>query len=259
MIKYSIIMPYFDRLSQLSHTLVSLRFHYGQRNDFEVLVIVDCKNRDDVVDQIKSYRKLFPQLNVLQESGNHEYWTCCHLYNDGVKQSQGEFIVITCPECFHLTNVLDGLDQTFVTHPNAYVNCACLEVKDFTLAFADSFQSLSYKDGRWLQHSKYHHRMLNYCTAVSKDGYWKIGGFDERLSPGYACGDNDFRDRVALSGLPIINRDDLIVLHQEHKSITAYMTPEKRDELNARNKAIWKAEMAKRGHYTEILKGRMGK
>jgi GT2 family glycosyltransferase len=58
--------------------------------------------------------------------------------------------------------------------------------------------------------------MFHFCSALSKNNYQKIGGFDERYCNGIAYDDNCFYERIRLNGLKIVLRDDLLTYHIEH-------------------------------------------
>ena len=48
--KYSIIMPYYDRRYQLKKTLESFCIFYSYRQDYEVVLVEDGKNvNDDII------------------------------------------------------------------------------------------------------------------------------------------------------------------------------------------------------------------
>jgi len=272
LVKYSILMPYFDRLEQIRCTLTSFEHYYADRDDVEVIIVEDCKNNDGVASYISDYRNRMAargiafQLHYVKEADiipvtDVSFWTACHLYNIAALKARGEYLLITNPEGLHKADILTGLDEEFSKNPNAYVICSCQAVGPVTFTDPGDFSSLHYEtikvDGSvWLQHSKYHHHMLNYCTVISARNYDKLHGFGMEFCAGYAFGDNDFRDRVIIEGLDIVNRDDLLTLHQCHPRFNSYVSEIDYRSLHTRNKEIYMELKAKRGHYTTLLTDR---
>lgn len=270
--KYSILEPYFDRLEQFRATLVSFAHFYGHRDDVEVIVIEDRKNKDDIAGLIADSRAgglgekvsfaihHIKEVDLVPETGT-DFWTACHLYNLAALKARGEYLVITNPECFHNADVLAGLDTEFSNNDDAYVVCSCQAVDALTFTDPGDFSSVQYEPikvdtSMWLQHSRFHDRMLNYCTAMSARTYDLMNGFDLRFCAGFAFGDNDFRDRVILRGLEIAYRDDLLTLHQRHRPFKEYVPDQDYRPFHSRNKEIYMAIKEKRGHYTKIMSQR---
>lgn len=255
-VKYSILMPYYDRLEQLRATLWSLVCHYGRRSDVEIILVEDAKNDDAVFEAVSRFQDLSTSMTIkhIRHATEVEHWTACSMYNRAADVASGAILLVTNPECLHLVDVLHGLDVEYDSHRDCYVVCSCALVKRVRYDIDGQIASLRYDQVRWLQHSVRHHRMLNYCNAVTTDRYRELGGFDERLSEGYAFGDNDFRDRIVLSGVEIVNRDDLVTLHIQHKPVTAYMSENMMIGLHQRNKKLYTVWRDERGHYSQIMK-----
>jgi hypothetical protein len=203
--KYSFIMPYWKRSSLLKETLQSYKLQYQERNDYEIIIIEDFKNQIDEIEHANLIDVLsnFPDLliKVIQRPSEQTFNPCQH-YNQGVAISCGEYLLLTNPECKHVSNILGGLDETFIQQPNAYVVCAC-----FDTSYA----------GYWYQHSIYNNRKLHFCTAINKQTYMTIGGFDENYKDGISFDDDDFIATVDKHEIEIITRDDLVVEHQSHE------------------------------------------
>lgn len=206
--KYSILMPYYDRPLQLQNTLESFVQHYGQRNDFEVVIIEDAKNATSP--------PLHHQLmEVLHDAGSGLLWKVrpytevfynpAPLYNIGAEEAQGTYLLLTNPECRHTTDILSGLDEEFDQDPDCYVVCGC-EALDK--------QGVHYM---WYQHSEYRNKEYHFCSALSQYLFYQVGGFPEALAEGYAYDDDVFRLLLKQADIPFVHRDDLLVEHQWHK------------------------------------------
>lgn len=222
--KYSLIMPYYDRISQLDYTLKS--FQRYERDDFEVIIVEDkkanLKMHRDLVSIIGIHAmKIKGELKVISSSvGEYNPATA---FNEGVAVAKGEFIILTSPEIYHETDILTGLDYEFTKSSEVYVICACMAIN------AKGFYQ------QWYQHSEYRDARYHFCSALSAVNYLKIGGFDQDFTSGYGYDDDDFRDRVINVGIPFIIRDDLLTIHQFHNKVRPH---DWRMRLN-RNKQLY--------------------
>lgn len=237
--KYSIVMPYHNRIGQLYNTLMSFVHHYDKRNDFEIIIVEDIKNKNnkewnnDLIAVIKNFNK---SLNIrLINSDDDNCFNPSKLFNVGVKQATGEYIILTNPECFHYSNILSELDQ-IENLRQSYVVCACLNIHKYKL-FSDNFESFQFEPHSWYQHSKFRNAMFHFCSCISKENYLKIGGFDERFAEGYCYDDDDLRETVKRNNIQFIVRDDILSLHQAHE--TAARNVLNIDKLLKRNKALY--------------------
>ena len=232
-IKYSFLLPYYDRHIQFIETLESFLGLYKGRNDYEVVIVEDAKNVADPIKHalfihlINMFATEIPirhvryPLAVINPVG---------MFNMAAKLAQGEYFILSSPECRHETNVLAGLDEEFAKNPNAYVVCACQALK------ADGTFHM------WYQHSIHRNAKYHFCSAISKDQFDVMGGFEEAYQYGYCFDDDDFRDRIIHSSTPVVVCDDLLVSHQWHSK--AYR-PSNWKLLWEKNKKIYEAKFGK--------------
>lgn len=206
---YSIVMPYYDRLEQLKKTLASYIRQYPERTDFEVVIVADYgkmskseSDRRELLLTVQLFQQTSLNIRPVLWFAEEVINPVC-MFNSGVIYANGERIVLTNPECRHLTNVLGGFDEEFEKHgENIYVVCACKATR---------------KDGsffKWFSHSEYNPTFYHFCSCLTKKKYMKMGGFGEEFVEGYCFDDDDFRDRLKKILIP---RDDLIVEHQWHE------------------------------------------
>lgn len=220
--KYSIILPYYKRPDYLHNTLVSFEYHY-HRKDYEVIVVEDHKNNKDIIHhatligilQKFNTRGMICGIAVSPLEG---MWNPAPLFNIGVASCRGDILIISNPECIHEVDILSGLDYEFGRDPNCYVICGCEEVvpQEGSIRRLFSFKDFKFKHRIWFQHSKFNNRGFHFCSAISKEKYNEIGGFDNTFAFGVGYDDNDFRDNVIYNNIPIILRDDLLVAHVRH-------------------------------------------
>lgn len=215
--KYSIIMPYYKRLDHLHNTLISFIHHYENRDDYEVVIAEDAKNanymneHEDLVLLVKEFSEKIKIKHFITET---KAYNPAPFYNEAVRVAKGSFLIITNPECFHKSNILNGLDHSFEKDNDIYVVCACQSVN--ANLNIKKFEDLKYTFHMWYQHSQHRNVMYHFCTAMSKENYEKLGGFDEEFGQGISCEDIDFIERIKKSSMKIVVRDDLLVYHINH-------------------------------------------
>lgn len=247
---YSFVMPYIDRIPQLWNTLISYNHWYGHRHDWEIIIVQDQKCT-------ASDRTLLRQVvidmpvKIVERCNNVDMdeFNPSRLFNAGVAEATGTFIVLTSPEIFHNVDILSGFDDEFARNHNAYIVCACQELVNYCRARIERIEDMGGHRRRWFQHSR--HRPANYhwCSALSKENFLSIGGFDEEFAPGYCFDDDSWRQRVVEFGLPVVIRDNLLVLHQQHAT-----APKPEDSMARweRNKALYESKHGKYHHIEPV-------
>jgi len=230
-IKYSFLIPYFNRAGQFHNTLVSLAHHYFNRSDYEVIISEDQKN---VVDE-KAHKELMGIVDFFKNKINIKVieidihtWNPCIAFNRAAAASVGEYVIVTNPECFHQVNVLGGLDKEFENNPDSYVLCGCQTRKDCNL-FIEKFEDLGGEEGIWFQHSVHRNAGFHFFGALSRKKWDSVGGFDEDFVHGTSFEDADFRNRIRRVNIPFILRDDLLTIHINHSNL--WVDP-KLEEIN---------------------------
>ncbi len=246
--KYSILMPYLFRAKHLHNTLTSFRHHYKDRNDYEVVIMEDAKNAADEKEHLALQKVIALFKNDIEITqiiaGSPDCWNPAPLFNAGAREAKGEYFIITNPEGFHKTDVLKGLDCEFGKDTSAYVVCACESHKQCTFDI-EKYEDYKGNFHTWYQHSIHNNKRYHWCSAISKENWHKIGGFDERFGLGFAYDDDDFIASVKASGAWIVTRDDLITVHMEHGK---GFRPKNLRVLLKRNHALyeekWKTKIA---------------
>jgi hypothetical protein len=238
-IKYSFIMPYHKRFRQLQSTFETFLHFYEYREGFEVILIEDYKSAQDAAEHanllhvVELYGAFFP-IKIVPGPGFTNIHNPAPLYNIGVKESVGEFLIITNPECAHSVDILTGFDAELDKNPNAYVVCACLSSPVSMITPLD----LPFVDGQWFQHSLHRNVLCHFCSVLSRKNYDTIEGFDENYGRGICFEDDDFRNKILQANIPIIVRDDLMVVHLMHSK----SKPTQYAELHGINKSYYQSK-----------------
>lgn len=216
--KYSILYPYYKRSGHLHNTLISFLHHYSCRDDYEVIIAEDFKNltnEHEHTELLKVIERFKTKIRIIHITIPIETWNPCTAFNSAAETASGDFYLITNPECFHLANILEGLDEEFNKDPATYVICGCRNRVGCKF-FIESFEELGGVDGAWYSHSEHRCACLHFCNAMSKENWEKVGGFDEEYKDGIAYDDNDFVHRVLRAQLKRVPRDDLLTIHINH-------------------------------------------
>jgi hypothetical protein len=221
-------MSYYNRANQLYNTLGSFDYHYRDRHDYEVVIAVDVKtiNDEQEYNSFKTVVNIFNiNMNIKVVETNYENcWNPAPLLCDAVDNSSGEFLILTNPEVMHKSDIMNALDWEFTKDRDTYVVCACENVKiDKYYENVTDINTFEYEHIQWYQHSEHRNLMLHFCTAISRDQYDNIGGFDRRYMHGAGVEDVDFIFKIQEWGSPIVVRDDLVTLHQDHKLVKNYI------------------------------------
>lgn len=216
MIKYSIIMPYYRRFSHLQNTLVSFEYHYGERDDFEIIIVEDYKNQRDSVEHLNLLSLIdeYDELNIRHIKYDKDCYNPAGMFNLAAVAAKGEYLILTNPECFHESDILGGIDQLLRIDANRYIICSCKSI--FNQNQVEDFEDLKYTFDMWFVHGEHYPRKIHFCTCILKDAMIMLGGFDEEYMKGIAYEDDDFVKKIERSGYPMYHADDLVVLHQHH-------------------------------------------
>jgi len=228
--KYSFLMPYFDRSSQLYNTLISFKHHYSKRSDYEIILIEDTKNNDGLHKVVASFNNFF-SIYIFPGDDKPNPSTA---FNVAATKAKGEYLVITNPECFHQTNILDAMDKSFAINPDSYFVCACRKIIEVKPKRIKDISDLKYRATTWFQHSKRNNNCFHFCTAIKASSYPM---FDERYSDGVAYDDIAFRETLKSMNIKFVTNDKALVLHQKHSKDKT-----NRGALAKRNKNLYKED-----------------
>lgn len=233
-------MPYFKRPS-LRFSLGSFIHHYSDRNDFEIVIVEDSKNatsdslHTELLSIIDTFKDKMPIKHIVDPKVS---FNPASKYNRGAEVALGSIIVLTNPETPHVINILGEIDKE--NFSNLYVVCACLSV-DLLEDKGDILNSV-FNPVQWYQHTQHRASNYHFCSAISKENYLKIGGFNELFSGGIGYDDDNFVKRVQAAQLLIQSRDDLITYHIEHGRDYSIDSSTRR-KLEEINREIWRSQL----------------
>jgi GT2 family glycosyltransferase len=217
----SIVMAYYNRRRQFIQTLESI-LKYSMQKDIELIVVDDASKESERLEDIVSF---ISWVKLIRLEPEYKSWTNpCIAYNVGFKEVKGNKVIIQNPECVHVGNILEYVENN-LTDEN-YLTFSCLAVNE----------NGTWKG--WYNHPTIKPTNLHFCSAITKKNLDLLGGFDERFAHGLAYDDNEFLYRVKKSGLNVECIEQPFVRHQYHSKADHFANPNYR-ELIKRNKMIY--------------------
>lgn len=235
----SIVMAYHNRPSQLELTLRTILRQYS--DDIEIIVVDDAS--DKINDPGPVISKFNMDISVIRFNKLDKTWmNPCIPYNAGFRRATGRLVMIQNPECFHVGNVIQWARQW--TTKNRYMTFSCynstidefrrieplvrgsmhgeqLESEVLRLININSSDKVrpNTEDKYWFNHPTIHPVKYHFCSVMTRDNLFDMGGFDERYADGYCWDDNEFLWRVQKKGLEVIivGPEHGFVIHQWHE------------------------------------------
>jgi len=215
----SIVMPYYNRRKLLIATLKSIVYYKG---DWPIeIIIVD----DGSTEKVNDIRDLFPQLDinliVVERSAKWRGPTIA--YNIGFNAVKGDVVLINCPECIHIGNIIEFVNNYL--GPKMYISFSAYAA---TPKMNDVFCNINWQDersisnahrsiegGSWRSHST-NYTLIPFCAAINTEDMETLSGYDERFESGIGYDDYDFTDRIKNLGLDSYLVDDPFIIHLDH-------------------------------------------
>lgn len=216
------------------------------KNNFEILLVDDgdninlfnlCKEYN------KNYKLKFQYIKVDKSKSFYpiESFTPALTNNVGIRLSLGDVIIITGPETLQAENNIKVAYSMILKNECAY-GLVFRAAKKFNKYLENS----NWKNEKFSDILKYpgakadcrtippHPPAYWYCMAVAKKHILNINGVDERFLGGICGEDDDFSNRMKLSGINPIFNNKIIGIHQNHDNYDSQISCH-----NIRNTEKW--------------------
>lgn len=238
--KVSIILPYYNRKKLLLKTLESFEYFYSYKNNIEIVIVDDVSNEEHRLENELNFNLNIKLVRLENKNGINP----CYPYNVGVKESSGDIIILSSPETLHTTNMFDITNNFEKLNNQTYLLLSVFCVTDINLIndffsgkiseniklinnnkpmFMDNLGENGYsfnnRFGSWYLHSNIRPSGLNFFTALTRDKYYELSGFDERFRNGTGFDDDEFRDRLLETGVEFIYYDETVAIHVNHEVV----------------------------------------
>lgn len=226
----SVVLTYYNRPDQLRFTLRSLRMFYGVNlPDIQVVIVDDGSSPQLRAQRILNEEKF--QATLIEIDQSEKNWVNpCVPYNRGFAASTGDIIFIQNSESLHMGPVINQaramVDKgTYVVFPcyattqqqlHQIIQCGKQDETNWFSCIRQIIEPT--KQNMWYHHPQYAPTWYHFASAISRENFNRIGGFDERFSAGYCFEDNNFLFRIRRMGLtiPVVNPGQGYVVHLWH-------------------------------------------
>jgi len=213
--KISIVMAFYNRQKLLDKTLESI--DKSLIKDYELIIVDDASDEPLVCERAHIIRI---------EPKDKWYHNPCIPFNRGFRAAQGDVIVIQNPECYHVGDILAYVQNNIKR--NLYLAFGCYaingmetelfhegkmpDIGDYKFAM-NSTNKAEYNG--WYNHNRHRPVAYHFCSAITREDMFTLGGFDERYAHGVAFDDNEFIRRIKKKmAVSIIHPP--FVIHQYH-------------------------------------------
>lgn len=228
----SLVMTTFQRSQLLKLTLPSILNQVPNLPfDIEIIVVNDGLPDDtEVICNANGAKYIFTGQRNLK----HIHWRIPGFaLNIGVKAAQGEILVLSCAEMYHIGSVLVELVKAVNSNP--LQNLAVPEGKDDSGLYLRTLRITNKHSEQLYPTMTKLNTKLPFLMAMSKSLYMQLGGYDEDFI-GQAFDDNDFIDRLLAYGCKHI--------HTKARCVHLYHTrsgPGRSRKLHEYNRRLYEA------------------
>jgi glycosyltransferase involved in cell wall biosynthesis len=233
--KISIVMAYYNRKKLLMNTLHSITLH-KYNCELEIIIVDDSS---DDIHKLNDLNELFPTLDIkiIEIKEKDKWWVNpCIPFNMGFNEASGDVIIIQNPECLHMSNIINYVENNIMKNKYLVFGCYAInqkEIDDINMLKMDNefisnilntinpiknIKAFDAAHSAWYQHSRYRNELLHFCSAMTKEDLDDLSGFDERFAYGVAKDDREFIIRISRKKMNIVQIDRPFVIHQKHKS-----------------------------------------
>jgi glycosyltransferase involved in cell wall biosynthesis len=193
----SIVMSYYNRMEQLQYTLKTI--DQSCVNDVEIVIVDDFS---DPAQHLNNLPAEFPNLkfkliDMRAKYGKKAWCNPCIPYNEGLRASTGDMIIIQNPECCHIGDILEYVQNNLINGTylsfHAY---ACTKQDAQILHKTGECPMFSHKKARWYNHEIERPVAFHFCNAITRNDLCRVNGFDERFAQGYNWDDVELLHRI---------------------------------------------------------------
>lgn len=226
--KISIVMTYFNRITQVLHTLDTIEESKYPKDLIEVICYDDRSDIEPLIIDTSKY-----SYNIKLIYGNFErdnnIINSTFSYNNTFKYINGEYVIIQNSECMHIGDIIsyainnltkynyisfpcwatpnEDISKELFNNRHNYNNIVSIvninsdKIKDYPLEFKG-----------WYNELKLRPECLHFCNAMHIDVFKKIGLFNTQVNSLLGFDDNDYAERVMFN-----NNVNIIIPEHEHK------------------------------------------
>lgn len=220
--KVSIIIPVYNQLTCTKYFIESLRITV---NDKTELIVINNASKEPIEEYLSTVNYKNINLNLISNKENLGFPIAI---NQGITKAKGKYILIANNDIVVTEGWLDRMIEVLESDPKiGIVGPISNEVsglqKDNNAKY-NSIEEMHKYAADVQQRNKgeilHFPRVAFLCTLIKRDVIDKIGGLDERFSPGN-FEDDDFCLRAQLAGYKTVIAKDVFIHHYGSKSFKA--------------------------------------
>lgn len=213
--KFSIIIPTFNRPASLTRTLDSIAQITYPQDGFEVIV-VDDGSRSPVAGQIESGSYPF-RLQIIRQPNSGPG----RARNRGANEATGDFLAFTDDDCTLNPQWLHAFAAALERHPNALLGGTTINaVNDNIYAVSNTLLSEAVTTSMARANSPLSYLPSN-NLACSRAAFFSIGGFNQSLHLA-AAEDREFSMRWADTVGPLQPCPEAIIQHHHAQTLFSF-------------------------------------
>lgn len=215
MIRFSIIIPTYNRPGQLDSCLASLACLDFPKSRYEV-VVVDDGSTESMEKIVEPYRQSMNFVLLVQENSGPGI-----ARNKGVAHSGGRFVAFTDDDCTPDQNWLTKLSERLTETPERMYGGHVINVLRNNIYSTASQLLIDYLYSYYNAEPEHSQFFTSNNMAMARDKFDSVGGFDTYF-PGFCGEDREFCDhwrhcRYGLSYVP-----EAIVYHHHELTFRTY-------------------------------------
>jgi len=223
----------FNRADQLSHSLN--RLADGSLTKPDELIVVDDGGEDHTKDVCDSFANRLPIRYIYN---NNRAWTICSLArNIGVKEASHDWIVVSEPELFFISDVIPQFLGHTEEHPDEVISAGTIyfgrpgyvpTLDTDGLEIAGDYTPPMGVEAAigWV---------APFTALYHRDWLMEVGGWDEGFPGPWGWDDIDLLTRLRINGINQYIALDVRALHQYHG-------PENRGDVDFANEGYFRAK-----------------
>lgn len=219
--KVSVIISLCDNRYQMFSRSLDTWLQQTEK-DFE-LVLVDDAQRDDILNLCKEYNLNFQFIRIDNSKCDLPITTFTPVLsnNVGMRMARGDVVCITGPETLQSKNNIK-IASSFVNRQECGFGLVYKSNKNFVDYISqnwnktfDGLLELPGAKADCLTRPP-HPPAYYYFSVLKKSFVERIGGLDERFGQGFCGEDDDFANRLKMSGIIPVFEHKIIGIHQNH-------------------------------------------
>lgn len=258
---FSIVMGYYNRKSQIINTLNNFQQNYiGYK--FEVIIVDDNSSPEHRLDDLLPTYSFPIKHIVITEDEKGDRINPCITYNRGIRVAEGKYLIIQNPECMHVGNILQYVENNLTE--NQYIAFSCFNVNNAELsdALVEDINLINDRNFReknarimqeWYNHPVYRPVHYHFCAAIYNDNIKMIGGFDENFANGHSYDDNEILLSIEKNlklEIKTIPPESCFVIHQWHsRDAENRFTQEEFNRKLIKNKTLYHKYVEEHNRY----------